>query len=476
MLEENDNICEELIDLHIRLLRKRRKYINKEKWEKALVKFIAEYSNVEAWELERYGYKRVKLGIRLNALKHLMEAQFDFNPKFKGEVNAMESMSLRLLPIGRDVRGNQYWFQCDLDFNFRVYKEEPDEEKSWVMICKYEIKLRELFYIPCILFFRDKHELCKLITDLEAGNTHVLKEESSATVSENDDSNLTNVKELPLKENVQTCKCESTNNNTNDMLNIRVKLEAEDDLTPVNNVNPIKVNGELSESEQFCKSGCNIKNEHEESQSSSINGDDSLKVDKKLDSLKPEIEIKEDIDKEDNEQFELTSVDIDFNYNDVVNLMNDLLDKVDELIVTKSCDAELKHDDDDVIVKEVCNYLLDSVCNNECSAKETSLNEIVRVCRGGSRGRGRPRGRGGLRSRGRSARSAPKAVEETETVERDLSPLPIKRSLRIQALQEKKNAELAEQMKREQQRIEDIAKKRTEQKKNSELKNRKAEK
>lgn len=60
---------EELVDLHIRLLRKKRKYINKDKWEKALVRFISEYSNVEAWELERYGYKNIKLAIKLNVLK-----------------------------------------------------------------------------------------------------------------------------------------------------------------------------------------------------------------------------------------------------------------------------------------------------------------------------------------------------------------------------------------------------------------------
>ena len=62
-------VNEELIDLHIKLLRKRRKYINKDKWERALVKFCAEYSNVDAWELERYGYKNSKVNIKLELLK-----------------------------------------------------------------------------------------------------------------------------------------------------------------------------------------------------------------------------------------------------------------------------------------------------------------------------------------------------------------------------------------------------------------------
>ena len=60
---------DELVQLHIKLLRKRRKYIQRDKWERALAKFISEYSNVDAWELERYGYKNVNLGIRLTAFK-----------------------------------------------------------------------------------------------------------------------------------------------------------------------------------------------------------------------------------------------------------------------------------------------------------------------------------------------------------------------------------------------------------------------
>ena len=62
-------MSEELIDLHIKLLRKRKKWINKDKWEKSLVKYVHEYSNVDAWELERYGYKNVRLAIKIDVLK-----------------------------------------------------------------------------------------------------------------------------------------------------------------------------------------------------------------------------------------------------------------------------------------------------------------------------------------------------------------------------------------------------------------------
>ena len=49
----------------------------------------------------------------------------------------MESSKLRLLPIGRDIRGNQYWYQLDTAANLRIYKEQADDELSWSLICRY---------------------------------------------------------------------------------------------------------------------------------------------------------------------------------------------------------------------------------------------------------------------------------------------------------------------------------------------------
>lgn len=53
----------------MKLLRKRRKWINKDKWERSLIKYVADYNHVDAWELERYGYKHVKLGVKIDVLK-----------------------------------------------------------------------------------------------------------------------------------------------------------------------------------------------------------------------------------------------------------------------------------------------------------------------------------------------------------------------------------------------------------------------
>ncbi|CAG2101694.1 unnamed protein product [Medioppia subpectinata] len=173
MIEDSNHLSEELVELHIKLLRKRRKYINKDKWERALVKFCAEYSNVDSWELERYGYKNSKLSIKLELLKRLLEAQFDYNSKFKLEVNAIDAQTLRILPMGRDVNGHMYWYQLDPEYNFRIYREEVEDEQSWLLVCQ------------------NKTQLEALITNLQTNNTidALNKEETSSLSDTNDDTN-----------------------------------------------------------------------------------------------------------------------------------------------------------------------------------------------------------------------------------------------------------------------------------------------
>ncbi|KAI2800691.1 respiration factor rsf1 [Blomia tropicalis] len=134
----------DLVDLHIKLLRKRRKYINKEKWESALVKFCFEYNKFDAWELERFGYQNASLSLRLRIFTRLLEAMFDYNQKFKAELNAnIEAAKLRIQSYGRDISGFNYWYQIDSDLNFRLYKEEPDEDGSWSLVAKTLKELNE---------------------------------------------------------------------------------------------------------------------------------------------------------------------------------------------------------------------------------------------------------------------------------------------------------------------------------------------
>ncbi|XP_066138015.1 remodeling and spacing factor 1 isoform X1 [Euwallacea fornicatus] len=136
MLENTEQVSPYLIDLHIKLLRKLKKNVSPpERWEKFLIKFCHTFSRVDAWELERFGYKKAKVASKVRVLKELVEAQFDLNTKFKAEVNKLTSKELRSEPLGRDKFGNAYWFQNDENYQIRVYREDLDDEK-WTLVAK----------------------------------------------------------------------------------------------------------------------------------------------------------------------------------------------------------------------------------------------------------------------------------------------------------------------------------------------------
>ncbi|KAF4521527.1 hypothetical protein B566_EDAN012216 [Ephemera danica] len=119
MLENSEEVDGQLVDLHVKLLRKARKSVSAEKWERAL------------------------LSGRLGAGEGLLEAQFDLNARFKAAVNKLTASELRTKPLGRDSQGQVYWSQQDAALNLRVYREDEQEE-TWSLIAKDRESLAQL--------------------------------------------------------------------------------------------------------------------------------------------------------------------------------------------------------------------------------------------------------------------------------------------------------------------------------------------
>ena len=116
----------------VKLLRKLKKSVGVDKWERGLAKFAHTYSSADGWEIERFGYKRCRLNLKLRLLKNLLEAQFDGNIKFKTEINTKPAEELRKEPLGRDKLGNLYWYQVDGEATLRVYKDDPEDHEQGI--------------------------------------------------------------------------------------------------------------------------------------------------------------------------------------------------------------------------------------------------------------------------------------------------------------------------------------------------------
>ncbi|XP_044262904.1 remodeling and spacing factor 1-like [Tribolium madens] len=168
MLENTQEVPQDLIDLHIKLLRKSRKSVSNERWERAIIKFCHTFCSQDAWEIERFGYKKARLSSKIRVLKELLEMQFDYNTRFKAEINKMSAEELRSQPLGKDKQGHAYWYQDDINCQIRVYKEDPDEE-TWTLVAK------------------DRDGLVALMNELSDGDSKI---SSESAINEEDSNSL----------------------------------------------------------------------------------------------------------------------------------------------------------------------------------------------------------------------------------------------------------------------------------------------
>lgn len=62
-------VHEDLKNFLVKLLRKSRKSVQPDKLNTALVKFCYTYSLQDGWEIERFGYQKASLGVKLRLIK-----------------------------------------------------------------------------------------------------------------------------------------------------------------------------------------------------------------------------------------------------------------------------------------------------------------------------------------------------------------------------------------------------------------------
>nr|XP_045592211.1 uncharacterized protein LOC123754093 [Procambarus clarkii] len=132
-LEDTDNVNPLVSQCVSQLLRRINKSVKLDRWERGLQRFAHSYSHQDGWELERFGFKKAKLEVKIRVLKNLLEAQFDLYKSFKDKVNLLGANELRLQPCGRDKKGVSYWCQLDECANLRVYSDDQDDE-TWTLV------------------------------------------------------------------------------------------------------------------------------------------------------------------------------------------------------------------------------------------------------------------------------------------------------------------------------------------------------
>ncbi|ESO07425.1 hypothetical protein HELRODRAFT_134872, partial [Helobdella robusta] len=120
-ITEQRPMCHTMKDLLMGLLKRWKSSVNDERFSRYLVKFCQTYSLEDASQLEKLGFEKCDINLKLRLMKALMEQQFDTNMKFKDKLDGMPPDLLRVQPIGRDIYGRKYWSFMDKDMNLRVF-------------------------------------------------------------------------------------------------------------------------------------------------------------------------------------------------------------------------------------------------------------------------------------------------------------------------------------------------------------------
>ncbi|TKR81981.1 hypothetical protein L596_015770 [Steinernema carpocapsae] len=147
---DGGKVNRDLIELHITLLRKMNvKGARMDKWEMFLRKFCTMIPALEdeTRQLERLGYIELPLETKLTILNTLCCTQFDKNIKLRENIfNTYNAFELRMLPIGCDKNGLNYYYQQDHSLNVRVYTEEPDDNSggTWKIVVRSMPELKRL--------------------------------------------------------------------------------------------------------------------------------------------------------------------------------------------------------------------------------------------------------------------------------------------------------------------------------------------
>uniref|UniRef100_A0A8D0ET41 Remodeling and spacing factor 1 n=1 Tax=Strix occidentalis caurina TaxID=311401 RepID=A0A8D0ET41_STROC len=228
----------ELVELHLKLMRKIGKSVTADRWEKYLIKICQEFNSTWAWEMEKKGYLEMSVECKLGILKYLCECQFDDNLKFKNIINEEDADAMRLQPIGRDKDGLMYWYQLDQEHNVRMYIEEQDDQdgSTWKCIVRNRNELAETLELlkaqidPALLKNNNSQQenSSRESPSIEDEDTKKGEEASTQEEKEEVEEQSMELESLPLpvvKEDENTLKIEKVEEKEIIKLPVIVKLE-----------------------------------------------------------------------------------------------------------------------------------------------------------------------------------------------------------------------------------------------------------